>query len=343
VKSDLESAALMRSWNLSNVPPDVRALAEESAKRAGLSLSAWLSRTIYRQRDIEAAEHTGGAPADAGPVADKSATSPMSAIHRFLPRPLPGPQDIPLDAIRISRLHSQSGLVQRLAEAPMGQAPETDTDAPIVVRPAAQGDGYEIVTGIARWQADRTAGRQSVPALVMDLSDHELIRLVLIEILATARIPMIAEAESLRWLLQRGDVDEDELMEISGRTRDEIHDRIALLSLPAPVLDRIDDGSLSIESATALVGAVYGEVVGHIAVAHAVPDSDIRALVALTGALGKGGEQRDIAGIGRELSAILRAAVSVDRSDDGAATIRVTDRNGRGVQTYLLQAATSDA
>lgn len=343
-KSDFESAASMRSWNPSDVPPDVRALAEESAKRAGLSLSAWLARTIYRQRDIEAAERTDGAQAGTGPAVEMSATNAAPVIHRFLPKPLPGPQDVPVDDIRISSLHSQSGLVQRLGESPTGQASISAADMPIVARPSAQGDGYEIVTGIAHWQAARAAGHRSVPAMIMDLSDHEMIRLILIEILTTARIPLIAEAESLRWLLQRGDVGEDDLTEISGRTRDEIHQRIALLSLPAPVLDRVDDGSLSNESAAVLVSAVHGEAVGRIAVAHALSDADVRALVTLTDALGNGDKRPNIGAIEQEMSMVLGAAVSIDRSDDGTATIRVADGDGQEDKTYSLPAtATGNA
>jgi len=323
----------MRSWNLSNIPIDVRALAEESAKRAGLSLGAWLSRTIHRQGDHEAAEDV-----DTRTIA-AARPAVAEAIRQFLPSPLPPPRDIPLDALRISRLYGESGLVRGLAETAAGGAPAAETDTPVVARPAAEGDGFEIVTGIAGWQAARAAGHESVPVLVLDLSDHEMIRLILIEILTTARIPAIAEAESLRWLLHRGGVGEDELMDISGRSRQDLRGRIALLSLPAPILERLDDGTLTVEVAQALADAVDGETVGRIAIAHGLPAEHVRALVTLTNGLAGGAATGDDGAAERELSALLGAEVAIERGDGDMPALRVQMRDGDAVKTYPLRAA----
>ena len=331
----------MRNWNLSNIPPDLRALAEESAKRAGLSLGAWLSRTIHRQRDSEAAERVGAADggAPSAPVAGAPARPAAAAVQRFLPTPLPTPRDIPLDALRVSRLHGETGLIRGLAEASAGDAPAVDADMPIIARPATDGDGFEIVTGIAGWQAARDAGGKTLPVQVLDLSDHELIRLILIEILTTTRIPAIAEAESFRWLLQRGDVSEDDLMEISGSSRQDLRARIALLSLPAPVLGRLDDGSLSIEAAQTLVDAVDGDTVSRIAIAHDLPAEQVRALVALTNRLAGGPAAGDAGDAERELSTLVGAEVAIEYGDDGTPTLRIGKRDGSGAEAYPLRAA----
>jgi ParB/RepB/Spo0J family partition protein len=331
----------MRSWNLSNIPPDVRALAEESAKRAGLSLTDWLTRTIHRQKESEAAERddAGSTAAAAEAAAEVRAKAAARAtIHRFLPSPLPLLRDIAVDALNVSRLHGETGLFRGLTGAAASDAPPSDTEMPIIARPAANGDGFEIVTGIPIWQAARSVGRESVSVLVVNLSDHEMIRLILIEILTTARIPAIAEAESFRWLLQRGDVSEDELMEISGRSRQDLRDRIALLSLPAPILERLDDGSLSLEVAQVLVGASYGDAVGRIAIDRGLQVEQVRALVALTNDLGGRIGQSDTGAAERGVGALLGIAVSIDRGDDGTLALRIEGKGDDDDAVYRLQA-----
>ena len=143
----------------------------------------------------------------------------------------------------------------------------------------------------------------------------------------------------MRWLLHRGGVGEDELMDISGRSRQDLRGRIALLSLPAPILERLDDGTLTVEVAQALADAVDGETVGRIAIAHGLPAEHVRALVTLTNGLAGGAATGDDGAAERELSALLGAEVAIERGDGDMPALRVQMRDGDAVKTYPLRAA----
>jgi len=328
----------MGSLNLSNVPPDVRALAEESAKRAGLSVGAWLSRTIHRRMTSEAAE---GA---ATPALEDAATMPGAArFHRFLPSPLPAPRDIPVADLRLSRLHVETGLAEGLAKPAARDTPAGGAAPPVVARPAPEGGGFEIVTGLIGWRTAQAAGRDSLPVLVLDLSDHEMIRLILLEILTMADIPPLAEAEAFRWLLHGGEVGEDGLMEISGLARGEIRDRIELLSLPLPVLTRIDDGRFDIELAPALADAAWGDAVSRIAIDHELTIERMRAVVATTNSLGDDISPDLAAAAARELGALLGAEVVIAPDPDGVWSLRITAPGGNAASVYRLRAEETDA
>ena len=73
---------------------------------------------------------------------------------------------------------------------------------PILVRPVAA-DGYEIVCGERRWRASKTAGRDSIPARIMNLSDAEALELAVIENVQRENVHELDEAFGYKALMQQ--------------------------------------------------------------------------------------------------------------------------------------------
>ena len=124
---------------------------------------------------------------------------------------------------------------------------------PIVVRPAGP-DRYELVAGERRWRAAQQAGFRTIPAIVRDTDDDELLRDALLENLHRAQLNPLEEAAAYGQLLADFGCTQDELAKRIGRSRPQVTNTMRLLRLPTSVQRRVAAGVLSAGHARALLG-----------------------------------------------------------------------------------------
>lgn len=132
---------------------------------------------------------------------------------------------------------------------------------PIVVRevPGAQdGSHYQIVMGERRWRAAQQAGVATIPAIVRETGDDNLLRDALLENIHRVQLNPLEEAAAYQQLLDEFDVTHDELASRIGRSRPVITNMIRLLRLPIPVQRRVAAGVLSAGHARALLSLEAG-------------------------------------------------------------------------------------
>ncbi|QLL07458.1 ParB/RepB/Spo0J family partition protein [Mycobacterium vicinigordonae] len=132
---------------------------------------------------------------------------------------------------------------------------------PIVVRavPAAQsGAHYQIVMGERRWRAAQAAGLATLPAIVRETGDDNLLRDALLENIHRVQLNPLEEAAAYQQLLDEFGVTHDELAARIGRSRPLITNMIRLLKLPIPVQRRVAAGVLSAGHARALLSLESG-------------------------------------------------------------------------------------
>lgn len=134
---------------------------------------------------------------------------------------------------------------------------------PIVVRPA--GDGFEIVMGERRWRATRLAGLETVPAIVRETSDTDLLRDALLENLHRAQLNPLEEAAAYQQLLEDFGCTHEELATRIARSRPQISNMLRLLRLPPAVQRRVAAGVLSAGHARALLGLTEPEAMERLA------------------------------------------------------------------------------
>jgi ParB family chromosome partitioning protein len=131
---------------------------------------------------------------------------------------------------------------------------------PIVVR-AVPGEGvlrYQIVMGERRWRAAQQAGLATIPAIVRDTAEDNLLRDALLENIHRVQLNPLEEAAAYQQLLEEFDVTHDELASRIGRSRPLITNMIRLLKLPIPVQRRVAAGVLSAGHARALLALEGG-------------------------------------------------------------------------------------
>lgn len=123
---------------------------------------------------------------------------------------------------------------------------------PIIVRQSPV-IGYEILAGERRYRASLLAGLRSIPAVVKQLSDQEMMVQSIIENLQRENLNPIEEARAYESLVEKG-FTHAEIADKMGKSRPYISNSIRLLSLPEQILSEIVNGKLSQAHARSLVG-----------------------------------------------------------------------------------------
>ncbi|WP_125452625.1 ParB/RepB/Spo0J family partition protein [Streptococcus mitis] len=123
---------------------------------------------------------------------------------------------------------------------------------PIIVRQSPV-IGYEILAGERRYRASLLAGLRSIPAVVKQLSDQDMMVQSIIENLQRENLNPIEEARAYESLVEKG-FTHAEIADKMGKSRPYISNSIRLLSLPEQILSEVEKGKLSQAHARSLVG-----------------------------------------------------------------------------------------
>lgn len=123
---------------------------------------------------------------------------------------------------------------------------------PLIVRKSIK--GYEIVVGERRYRAAREAGFDTVPVVVRELSEQQMMELALLENLQREDLSPIEEAEAYQTLMTKLKITQEQLSKRVGKSRPHIANHVRLLSLPEPFRKMIATGELSMGHGRALLG-----------------------------------------------------------------------------------------
>ena len=150
---------------------------------------------------------------------------------------------------------------------------------PIIVRPDPDNGGYEIVAGERRWRAAQKAGLHTVPVIVRDLNDQEVLELAIIENVQRADLNSIEEAGGYNDLMEQFGYTQERMAEEIGKSRSHVANTLRLLKLPEGVKTLVQTGRLTAGHARALVGREDAEVLAIRIVEEGLNVRDVEALV----------------------------------------------------------------
>jgi ParB family transcriptional regulator, chromosome partitioning protein len=123
---------------------------------------------------------------------------------------------------------------------------------PPVVR--TLGDGrYELIMGERRVRASKIAGLRTIPVIIRESADNELLREALVENIQRSQLNALEEGAAYQNLLNDFGYTHDELATKVGKSRSAVSNTLRLLNLPASVQRRIAAGVLSAGHARALL------------------------------------------------------------------------------------------
>jgi ParB family transcriptional regulator, chromosome partitioning protein len=145
---------------------------------------------------------------------------------------------------------------------------------PIVVRRAGQ--GYEVVTGERRLRAAKLAGLATVPVVLRDSEDADLLREALIENIHREDLNPVELAEAFRQLLDDLGLKQEELADRVGVSRSHIANTIRLLALPLEVQQLLADDRLSAGHARALLALGEADAMTSLSLRVVAEDLSVR-------------------------------------------------------------------
>lgn len=182
---------------------------------------------------------------------------------------VPGAQFAELDVTLIhpNRKQPRSNFDQEHMDELIHSIREIGLLQPIVVRPSREKDDvpYELVMGERRWRATQAAGLSTIPAIIRDTQDTDLLRDALLENLHRSQLNPLEEAAAYQQLLEEFECTQEVLSDRIGRSRSQISNTIRLMKLPPLVQRRVAAGVLSAGHARALLGLSNNEAIEQLA------------------------------------------------------------------------------
>lgn len=114
---------------------------------------------------------------------------------------------------------------------------------PIIVKKTIK--GYEIIAGERRFRASKLAGRETIPAIIRDFTDEQMMEIALLENLQRENLSAIEEAVAYKNMLDKLNLTQDELSKKVGKSRSYVTNILGLLRLPHEIQQMIIKNEIS--------------------------------------------------------------------------------------------------
>ncbi|QGF23303.1 ParB/RepB/Spo0J family partition protein [Raineyella fluvialis] len=161
--------------------------------------------------------------------------------------------DIPIERIHPNPRQPRQIFEEAALQELVGSIREVGLLQPIVVRQDGE-DSYELVMGERRWRASSLAGLETVPSIVRETADDDMLRDALLENIHRVQLNPLEEAAAYQQLMEDFGCTQLQLGERIRRSRSQIANTIRLLNLPPALQRQVASGALSAGHARALLG-----------------------------------------------------------------------------------------
>jgi ParB family chromosome partitioning protein len=172
--------------------------------------------------------------------------------------------DLPIDQISPNQVQPRQVFEEEAMAELVHSIQEIGLLQPVVVRPTGT-DSYELVMGERRWRAAQEAGLATIPSIVRQTEDVDMLRDALLENLHRSQLNPLEEAAAYQQLLEDFSCTHDELASRIGRSRPQISNTIRLLKLSPAVQRRVAAGVLSAGHARSLLAVEDPELQDRLA------------------------------------------------------------------------------
>ena len=191
--------------------------------------------------------------------------------------------ELPLTAIRPNHVQPRSVFDEEAMDELVHSVREIGVLQPVVVR-AVDGGEFELVMGERRFRASQRAGLSTIPAIIRETDDTDMLRDALLENLHRSQLNPLEEASAYKQLLDDFGCTHDELAARIGRSRPQISNTLRLLKLSPAVQRRVAAGVLSAGHARSLLGvddAAMQDQLAQRVVAEGISVRGLEEIVAL--------------------------------------------------------------
>lgn len=168
----------------------------------------------------------------------------------------PGRRETPIELIKANPEQPRRRFVEADMDELVASIQEKGVLQPILVRPdPAGGPGFEIVAGERRWRAAQRAGLLSLPTVIRELTDQQVLEIGIVENVQRADLSPLEEALGYRALMERFGRTQETIAQTVGKSRSHVANALRLLSLPEVVQTHLAEGRLTAGHARAIAAA----------------------------------------------------------------------------------------
>ena len=137
---------------------------------------------------------------------------------------------------------------------------------------------YELIMGERRYRAAKAAGLTTIPVIIRQTADNELLREALIENIHRSQLNALEEAAAYSQLLTDFNCTHEELAQKLGRSRPLISNTIRLMNLPTSVQAKVASGAITAGHARALLGLNNTQTIENLATRIVSEGLSVRAI-----------------------------------------------------------------
>ncbi len=159
-------------------------------------------------------------------------------------------KEIPIKDLRVNPYQPRKSFKEESLRELADSIKEHGVFQPIIVKKSIK--GYEIVAGERRYRASRLAGKETIPAIIRDFTDEQMMEIAVLENLQREDLNAIEEAFAYDNLMKKLNITQEELAKKIGKSRSYITNMLGLLTLPDKVKELVKEGKISTSHARTL-------------------------------------------------------------------------------------------
>lgn len=189
--------------------------------------------------------------------------------------------EIPLNEIRSNPYQPRKTFVDETLKELAESIKEVGVIQPILVKKSIK--GYELIAGERRTKAARLAGLETIPAIIKDFTDQEMMEIALIENIQREDLNPIDEASAYESIIKVSGMTQEEFARKFGKSRSYVTNMLGLLSLPNNTKRLVQDKKISMGHARALSKIEDNMKIDELAtkvVANSISVRDLEKLIA---------------------------------------------------------------
>jgi ParB family chromosome partitioning protein len=185
------------------------------------------------------------------------------------------PLEIPLERIDRNPNQTRTNFDEEKLKELAQSIAATGVVQPVVVRERS-GGRYELIVGERRWRASQMAGKQTIPAIVRQVSDEQAMEMTVIENLQRADLNPMEQARAYARLSAEFKLTQEQMAERTGKDRASVANFLRLLKLPEETQGLVESGELSFGHARALLGLQTPGTITHVTAAILAKSMSVR-------------------------------------------------------------------
>jgi ParB family transcriptional regulator, chromosome partitioning protein len=168
------------------------------------------------------------------------------------------PREIPLDQIDRNPFQTRSRVNEdQLAEL-AASITANGVVQPVLVRPQANGR-FQLIAGERRWLASKKAGKETIPAILRQVSDEQAMEITIVENLQRADLNPMEQARAFERLSREFHMTQEQMATRTGKDRASVSNFLRLLKLPSTVQTKVEAGELTFGHARTLLALEHSE------------------------------------------------------------------------------------